>query len=76
MSIRRAVFAPSETVAAEESLGRVCASPTVSCPPAVPIAVSGEVITPEALELFRYYGVRRVDVVCRDGEKKSPIGEE
>jgi len=63
MSIRRAMFSPSETVPGEKALGRVCASPTVSCPPAVPIAVSGEVISPAAAELFRYYGVETVDVV-------------
>ena len=44
-------------------LGRVCGAPTVSCPPAVPIAVSGERIGPEALALFHYYGVKRVDVL-------------
>ncbi len=63
LSIREALFAPQESVPAEESLGRVCGAPTVSCPPAVPIAVSGERIGPEALALFRYYGVKRMDVL-------------
>ncbi len=63
LSIREALFAPQESVPAEESLGRICGAPTVSCPPAVPIAVSGERIGPEALALFRYYGVKRVDVL-------------
>ena len=62
-SIREALFAPQETVPAEASLGRVCGAPTVACPPAIPIAVSGEVICPEALALFRYYGVENVDVL-------------
>lgn len=63
MSIRQAMLAPQETVPAEQSLGRICGAPTVACPPAIPIAVSGEVIGEEALELFRYYGVKTVDVV-------------
>ncbi|WP_300751945.1 amino acid decarboxylase [uncultured Oscillibacter sp.] len=63
LSIREALFAPQESVPAEESLGRICGAPTVSCPPAVPIAVSGERIGPEALALFHYYGVKRVDVL-------------
>ncbi|WP_298017684.1 amino acid decarboxylase [uncultured Dysosmobacter sp.] len=63
LSIRQALFAPHETVPAEEALGRVCGAPTVSCPPAVPIAVSGERIGREAVELFRRYGVEQVDVV-------------
>ncbi len=60
MSVRQAMFSPCERVRAEEALGRVCAAPTVSCPPAVPIAVSGEVIGPEALAWFRCYGVESV----------------
>lgn len=63
LSIREALFAPQESVPAEESLGRVCGAPTVGCPPAVPIAVSGERIGPEALALFRYYGVKRMNVL-------------
>ena len=62
-SIREALFAPQETVSAEASLGRICGAPTVACPPAIPIAVSGEVIGPEALSLFRRYGVENVDVL-------------
>nr|WP_325218028.1 amino acid decarboxylase [uncultured Oscillibacter sp.] len=63
LSIREALFAPQETVPAEESLGRICGAPTVSCPPAVPIAVSGERIGPEAAALFPYYGIKTVDVL-------------
>jgi len=63
LSIREALFAPHETVPAEESLGRICGAPTVSCPPAVPAAVSGERIGPEAVELFRYYSVKTADVL-------------
>lgn len=63
LSVREALFAPQETVPAEESLGRVCGAPTVSCPPAVPVAVSGERIGMEALALFQYYGITSVDVL-------------
>lgn len=66
LSVREALLAPREAVPAEESLGRVCGAPTVSCPPAIPIAVSGERIGPQALALFRHYGVETVDVV-REG---------
>ena len=63
MSVREALFAPRETVPAGESLGRICGAPTVSCPPAVPIAVSGERIGEAALALFRRHGVKTVDVL-------------
>ena len=62
-SIRQAAFAPRETVDAARSLGRICGLPTVGCPPAIPIAVSGERITQEAVALFAYYGIQQVDVL-------------
>lgn len=63
-SIRQAALAPRETVDAAHSLGRVCGLPTVGCPPAIPIAISGERITPEALALFAYYGIEQVEVLA------------
>ena len=64
MSIRKALLSSQETLPVESSPGRVCAAPAVSCPPAVPVAVSGEVIGPAALALFRRYGIREVAVVA------------
>ena len=63
VSIRQALFSPHELIPVEKALGRVCSAPTVSCPPAIPIAVSGERIGEEALELFGFYGVKHVDVL-------------
>ncbi len=63
MSIREAIFSPHEWAETEAALGRVCASPTVACPPAIPIAVSGEVIGEGALALFRHYGIKKILVV-------------
>ena len=63
MSIREAMLRPQERVPAEKALGRICGSPTVACPPAIPIAVSGERIGPEAAALFQRYGVDSVEVV-------------
>lgn len=63
MSIREAMFARSEIVSAKESEGLICALPTVSCPPAIPIAVSGEVITANETALFEKYGVEKIAVV-------------
>ena len=62
-AIREAVLAPQEMVPAAEAVGRICAAPAVSCPPAIPIVVSGEVIPPQALPLFARYGIGRVGVV-------------
>lgn len=62
-SIREAVLAPHESVNIHEAVGRICASPTVSCPPAVPIAISGEIITKNTAEMLQYYGIKEIDVV-------------
>lgn len=62
-SIRQALFSPHELLPAGEALGRICGIPTVGCPPAVPVAIAGEEITPEALALFERYGVTQVDVI-------------
>ena len=62
-SIRSAVLSPCETISVDDAVGRISASPTVSCPPAVPIVISGEVITEEDVKLFRHYGISTVSVV-------------
>jgi len=63
MSIRDAVFAEQEEISVENSLGRICAAVRVPCPPAVPIAVSGEKITCEHINIFKRYGISTVNVV-------------
>lgn len=63
MSVRDAVFAEYEMADVNECIGRICAAPVVSCPPAVPIAVSGEEITENIAELFKYYGMEKILVV-------------
>ena len=63
ISVRKAMLSPQEIVPTEKAEGRICASPTVSCPPAVPIVISGELITRNAIELFRIYGVEAVAVI-------------
>ena len=64
MSVRQAMLASQETVDVENCIGRVLASPSVGCPPAVPIAVCGERIDRQIAELFRYYSITQCCVVC------------
>lgn len=63
MSIRDAVLSPCRTLPADHSLGRILASPSVGCPPAVPIAICGERIDLATIQRFRYYGIQRVTVL-------------
>ena len=63
LAIREAAFAPAVEIPVEEAEGRICASVKVPCPPAVPIAVSGEIIDKDCIEIFKAYGIRTVLVV-------------
>ena len=63
MGIRAALLAPAEEVPVAAAVGRVCAAPTVGCPPAVPVVVSGEEISQDAAAVFCYYGIKTVRVV-------------
>jgi arginine/lysine/ornithine decarboxylase len=63
MSVRAAMLAPCEWVAAPGSLGRILSAPSVGCPPAVPIVMSGERIDADAIDCFSYYGIERCLVV-------------
>ncbi len=63
MSVREAVLSPCETVSAAESIGRVLAAASVSCPPAVPVVVCGERIDAAAADCFAYYGIETVTVI-------------
>ena len=64
MSIREATLRAKERLPVREALGRVLADSAVSCPPAVPIAVCGELIDENAVRLFEYYGIDIISVVC------------
>ena len=63
MSLREALFAPAEVLPLTDCVGRVLASPTVSCPPAVPVLVGGEVVDEDAIGVFRYYGYQTLRIV-------------
>lgn len=63
VSIREALFSDSESVKTSESVNRICSDVKVSCPPAVPIIMPGEVIDEKAVSLLNYYGIDRIEVV-------------
>lgn len=62
-TIRQAMLSAGETVPVEKAVGRVLASPSVGCPPAVPIVVCGQRIDENALQAFRYYGITHCTVM-------------
>lgn len=63
MNVRQALFSSSITLDVSKSLGQVCSSVTVSCPPAVLPVIPGEVISESSIEVMKYYGIETVRVV-------------
>lgn len=63
MPMRGAALADYEEIPVETAVGRICAGVKVPCPPAVPIAVSGERISSECIEIFEHYKIKTVCVV-------------
>ena len=63
MNVRQALFAPSKMIEVSKSLGQVCSSVTVSCPPAILPVIPGEVISESSIEVMKYYGIETVRVV-------------
>ncbi len=63
ISLKEALLAPREIVPVSKSVGRTLASPTVGCPPAVPIVVSGERIDEAAVNCFKYYNIKTCTVI-------------
>lgn len=62
-SPKEALFSLSEKLPLEKCKGRVLSAVTVSCPPAVPVLVSGEVVDGNAIEVMRYYGTEELEVL-------------
>lgn len=63
MSLREALFSPAEVLPTADCVGRVLASPTVGCPPAVPVLVGGAVVDEDAVRVFHYYGYQTLRIV-------------
>ena len=63
MSIRAALLSRHEYVCLKDAAGRICGEPSVSCPPAVPIAVCGEIISESMCRVFEAYDIQRIAVV-------------
>jgi len=59
---RQAMFCAGKQIPVRKSCGKTLCAVTVSCPPAIPIAVCGEVIDEAAIKLFEYYGIETVYV--------------
>ena len=66
LSVREAMMSPSEEIDVLLANGRILASPSVLCPPAISVAICGERINSEAIDCFQYYGIKKCRVVCKN----------
>ena len=63
ISIREAAFSKCEEIKPSDALGRICALPTVGCPPAVPIIMCGEEIDEKVIACLEYYEITTCKVI-------------
>ena len=63
LSIKEALFCLNTEVDVKEAEGKILASYAICCPPAVPIAVCGEIIDKSAVDAFKYYGIEKIRII-------------
>ena len=63
ISVKNALLSQTETVDVENSLGKIFADISVTCPPAVPIIVCGERINESTINCLKYYGQTTCKVI-------------
>jgi arginine/lysine/ornithine decarboxylase len=63
LSVKQALLSNCELVKTENALGRIFASLSINCPPAIPIVVCGERIDENAIKCLKYYQIESCFVV-------------
>lgn len=63
VSIRDALLGEKKLLPIEHTVGRICASLAVPCPPGMPIALPGEVISREIAKQYASGGILQLDVL-------------
>jgi arginine decarboxylase len=63
MSLREAVFSPSEYLPVEECAGRISASPVTPYPPGIPVIMPGEMVDSEIIEILHNHNITHMDII-------------
>lgn len=63
MTPRKAMMSAFCEIDTKDALGRVLAQPGVSCPPAIPVVVCGEVIDGKTVDVLSYYKIDKCKVI-------------
>ena len=62
-SIREALLSPTESIDVKKSENRIYSDALISCPPAIPVLMSGEIVSREAIEVMQKLGISQIKVV-------------
>lgn len=65
-AVKKALTSKTEIVSVDNAKGRIFADLSVSCPPAIPIAVCGEILDDNAIEMLKYYKITHCEVIKQD----------
>lgn len=63
LSIREALFSSREITPVKNAEGRILADYAISCPPAIPIAIAGEIIDKPTINVLLHYGIEEVQTI-------------
>lgn len=63
LNVKDALFSKEEKIGIRKAKGRIISSISVSCPPAIPLIFSGEVVDDNIIEIMEYYDIKECFVV-------------
>ena len=63
VSLRQALLGNSTELPVKEALGHILSDALISCPPAVPILICGELVTEDDIRKMLYYGIESCHVL-------------
>ncbi len=63
LSVLDAIIKPSKLVSIDDAKGKIISNLSISCPPAVPIIISGELIDDDIIKVLKYYNITKCSVV-------------
>lgn len=63
MSMREAALSESVEIPTEKAQGRICSRVKITCPPGIPVCVSGEVISANTVLILKKCGINSVNVI-------------
>lgn len=65
MDVKKALFSQNKIVKVDDAKGEILSCANVSCPPAIPLIMSGEEIDQKVIDVMKYYNVEHCCVVKR-----------